>query len=294
MEDYQQQLFPYAYNILGSVDDAKDAVQEAMIKFLPLQKDALNNEKAYLIRMVINQSIAMKERMKRLISGRTWLPEPVATEGADERLNREELLSYSMLVLLEQLNARERTVFILKEAFSFSHEEVAEMLSLSAENSRKLLSRARHKLETHKNQLAKPKKMPPSFLEQYLDVIRRGDLEDLKQLLADDVSLTADGGKKIQVAQAVTVGLSATADLILFVYQTYQQHLHVSYGEVNHQPALLFMKDGAVVICQVFAVTASARKVNAIYSVVDPEKLHHFLPKEKDQSKPIYESNQNS
>lgn len=98
MEDYQNVLFPYAYNVLGSVEDAKDAVQEAIVKFVTLQKDDLKNERAYLVRMVINQAINMKEKMKRLTAGKIWLPEPVFTEGADENINREELLSYSMLV----------------------------------------------------------------------------------------------------------------------------------------------------------------------------------------------------
>jgi RNA polymerase sigma factor (sigma-70 family) len=276
MEDYQRSLFPYAYNILGSVEDAKDAVQEAVVKFMSVEKDGIRNEQAYLVRMVINQAINMKERMKRIIGGRTWLPEPVSTEGADEHLNRDELLSYTMLVLLEHLNAKERAIFILKEAFSFSHEEIAELLSVSPENSRKILSRAKARLQAKKKYLLKQKRTTPTFLEQYLEVIRRGDLEALKGLLSHDVSLTADGGGKIQVAQEVVVGLDTTADLILFVYQKYQQFLTVTYHEVNHQPALFYYKDDQLVICQVFGFKESPLQINAIYSVVDPSKLLHL------------------
>lgn len=276
MEDYQRELFPYAYNILGSVADAQDAVQEAILKFIPLQKDELRNERAYLVRMVINQAINMKDRMKRLAGKTTWLPEPMSTESADENLNREELLSYTMLVLLEHLNARERAIFILKEAFSFSHHEIAQLLSMAPGNSRQILSRAKQKLQAHKKYLDKPKKMSTTFFDQYLDVIGKGDLEALKLLLSNDISLTADGGGKIQVAQEVTVGLSATADLILFVYQKYQQFLKVSYHEMNHQPSLFYSKNGEIVICQVFDLNATSSQVNAIYSVVDPEKLNHF------------------
>lgn len=276
MEGYQRLLFPYAYNILGSVEDAKDAVQEAVVKFMSLEKDGLRNEQAYLVRMVINQAIKTKEQMKRIIGERTWLPEPVSTEGADENLNRDELLSYTMLVLLEHLNAKERAIFILKEAFSFSHEEIAELLSVSPENSRKMLSRAKARLQAKKKHLLKQKRMTPSFLEQYLDVIRRGDLEALKLLLSQDVSLTADGGGKIKVAQEVTVGSEATAGLILFVYQKYQQFLSVTYHEVNHQPALFYYKEDELVICQVFAFEESPLQINAIYSIVDPEKLQRL------------------
>lgn len=276
MKDYQKLLFPYAYNILGSVEDAKDAVQEAIIKFISLQKDEVRNEQAYLVRMVINQSITMKEKMKRMISGRTWLPEPMCTESADENLNRKELLSYSMLVLLERLSARERAIFILKEAFSFTHEEIAEFLYLTPQNCRKVLSRAKQKLQAHKNTFVNPQAFSASFFEHYLDVIRRGDIEALKLLLSKDVSLTADGGGKISVAQEVTIGLSDTANLILLVYEKYQQYMKVIFKEVNHQPALFYFRNNELLICQVFGFTRSSLQINAIYSIVDPEKLLHF------------------
>lgn len=171
--------------------------------------------------------------------------------------------------MLERLNARERAVFILKEAFSYSHEEIGKLFAIAPGNSRKILSRAKEKLQAQKKYLNKPKKMSTSFFEKYLDVIGRVDLDALKIMLSNDVSLTADGGGKIHVAQEVTVGSLATADLILFVYQNYQQHVKVSYREVNHQPSLCYSKDGKIVICQVFSLSASSRQINAIYSVVD-------------------------
>ncbi len=68
-------------------------------------------------------------------------------EKPDTNINREEIISYSILMLLEKLNPKERAVFILKEAFNYSHTEIADALSFSVENSRKLLSRAKKSLE---------------------------------------------------------------------------------------------------------------------------------------------------
>lgn len=146
MTDYQNQLFPYAYNILGSVDDALDVIQDVMEKRLSGVGGALENERAYLIKSVINRAINLKNRNKRMSGEGTWLPEPVATEAADAHIKKREIISYSILVLLEHLNARERAVFILKEAFDYSHEEIAETLSITVENSRQLLSRAKRSL----------------------------------------------------------------------------------------------------------------------------------------------------
>lgn len=52
--------------------------------------------------------------------GELWLPEPVATDdAADKNLHLNKVLSYSLLVLMERLNARERAVFILRESFDY-------------------------------------------------------------------------------------------------------------------------------------------------------------------------------
>jgi RNA polymerase sigma factor (sigma-70 family) len=276
MDNYQQKLFPYAYNVLGSVEDAKDAVQDVIMRFLSLPKEGVINEQAYLIRMVINQSINMKNRTKKFIGDRTWLPEPVVTEIPNGQLNDKDLLSYSMLVLLEGLKARERAIFILKKAYSLGHNEIAEILDISVQNSRKLFSRANKKLQERKPVHTKPKHSSAAFFQQYLQVLRNGDLETLKTLLSEDVSLTADGGSKIQVAQAVTVGKGATAELILFVYQKYQQHLNVVYLTCNHQPALFYFHTKQLIICQVFDLNTSITNIRAIYSVVDPAKMRHL------------------
>ena len=99
--DYQKSLFPYAYNILGSVEDAKDAVQDVVVRFLSTPPAEVKNEKSYLIRSVINQSINIKTRNRRIVNEKTWLPEPIAPESADGKLYNSEILSYSLMVLLE-------------------------------------------------------------------------------------------------------------------------------------------------------------------------------------------------
>ena len=126
-DNYLKTLFPYAYNILGSADDAIDVIQDVMLKHVSHRKEDLENEKGYLIKSVVNQSINLKKRNRRAVGERVWLPEPV--EMADSNIKKEEILSYSMLVLLEKLNPKERAVFILKEAFDYSHQEIADALS---------------------------------------------------------------------------------------------------------------------------------------------------------------------
>ena len=99
MESLRPLLTTYAYNILGVLEEAKDVVQDAFLKFMHIDGDKIEDKKAYLIRTVINLSINQKKKQKKLVADYPgeWLPEPVATETADKALLRKEVLSYSLI-----------------------------------------------------------------------------------------------------------------------------------------------------------------------------------------------------
>lgn len=274
MENYQAKLFPYAYNILGSSEDAKDAVQDVLLKYYSSVKAGIDNVTGYLVKGVINQSINIKNAKKKISPGQIWLPEPIATEYSDSGLNREEVISYSMLVVLEQLTPKERAVFILKEAFDYSHQEIAYIIGSTIENSRKLLSRAKGKLKGLKkeNEYTTISNIS-SYMQGYINVIKNGDIKTLEKMLSEDVSLAADGGGKVSVVRELTTGRAATSDLILFVYKTYQLSQTVKIAEMNHQPALLFYEGNVLVNCQVFELDKNKFQIRNIYSVLDPDKL---------------------
>ena len=270
--NYQNILFPYAYNILGSSEDAKDAVQEVVYKYLSAKKTNIDNEPAYLVKGVINQSINLKKRKQKLVSDQVWLPEPVATERAESQIIKEELLTYSMLVLLEKLNPKERAVFILKEAFDYSHKEIAEAFDCSTDNARTLLSRARKKLaDLNTNNSTSTPQSQSEFLTRYLEVIGKGNVKALEALLSQDITVTADGGGKVQVVRELTIGREAASELLQFVYHSFQAKQRVELGQLNHQPALLFYQKNQLSSCQVFDIQDGV--VKHIYAVVDPEKL---------------------
>ena len=277
MNDYQNQLFPYAYNILGSVDDALDVIQDVMEKRLTGVGGVPENERAYLIKSVINRAINLKNRNKRISGNEVWLPEPVATEAADTHVKKQEIIAYSMLVLLEHLNARERAVFILKEAFDYSHEEIAETLSITKENSRQLLSRAKRSLagtDMTANPVAVATNQPS--LETYVHCIANGHVEQLTQLLAEEIAVKADGGKKMRVVAELTHGQQPAAALLMYLYSQYQHRYRITIHTVNHQPALLFYDGSNLVNCQVFEWDSRQAKIRNIFSVVDPDKLRRL------------------
>jgi RNA polymerase sigma-70 factor (ECF subfamily) len=264
-------LTTYAYNIIGSLHDAKDIVQEAFLKFMQANTDQVENKKAYLIRTVINLAINQKNRQQKLIDNYPgeWLPEPVATESADAILNTKDVLSYSLLVLLEKLNPKERAVFILKEAFDYDHEEIANVLELTVENSRKLLSRAKSKLREPAPQADST--VPSDYLTKYMELIRNGDTSRLEALLHKDIIVVSDGGGKAVAFRNIVVGLKNVTKLLLGLFEKHYKGRRIEQGSINHQPALLFYEGEKLVTVQVFEFGDG--QLERMFFMRNPDKL---------------------
>ena len=273
MTDYQNVLFPYAYNILGSVEDSKDAIQDVLLKYTAKQIKP-ENEKNYLIRGVINQSLNRKRDQKKMQTEEGWLPEPIATDASDLGLELNQMVSYSLMFLLERLNPKERAVFILKEAFAYTHEEIAEVLSITIESSRKILSRAVNKL---KERRATKEVSPAQFevIDSFAEAIRKRDLDHIHSLLADDISFHADGGSKVKVVKHHCFGVREVADLLVYVYHKYETNYTSRATSINHQPAILRYYRDKLISCQIFEFD-EGQKIKRISIILDPKKLKHL------------------
>lgn len=275
MKDYQKILFPYAYNILGSAEDARDAIQEVISNFTASGRQDIENVKAYLIKAVINQSINVKTRRKEISQENVWLPEPFSTEEADSNINLRDIASYSLLVLLEQLNPKERAVFILKESFDYTHQEIAAVLSGTEELSRKLLSRAKQKLQELKKKATTniSEQVPQSFIEKYINAIRERDTKLLETILTEDIVFYADGGNKLQVVKKTCNGAGDVAALLVHIHDKFHTRHRVGLALINHEPALLFYDDDELIVCQVLGISSEQNRIQQINTIVDPDKL---------------------
>jgi RNA polymerase sigma factor (sigma-70 family) len=273
MDSLRPLLTTYAYNILGSFQDAEDIVQDAFLRFMKLGagKDKISDEKAYLVRMVINLSINLKKRKGKLIDNYPgeWLPEPVDTENAETIISRKEVLSYSLMVLMEKLNPKQRAVFILKEAFDYDHEEIAGALSISVENSRKLLSRAKEIV--HRDPHAKINEPDPGYLQRYMGFLSSGDTEGLEKLLKEDITVVSDGGGKAVAFINPIHGRSSVLALLLGLQKKFYLQVQLEKGEINHQPAFFYYQEGKLVSCQIFDIQDGI--IRDIFFIRNPDKL---------------------
>ncbi len=188
MESLRPLLTRYAYNISGSSEDAEDIVQDVYLKFFHIDKNKIENVKSYLVRMVINHTINQKKHLKKKLvtyPGNS-LPEAVAIEKTDGGLIKKDVLSHSIIVLLRKLNAKQRAVFILKEAFDYQHIEIARVLGLTEEQSRQILTRAKKNLRL--DAPAKNKNFQPEHVKKYMEALLNGDAQKLEELLNEDIA----------------------------------------------------------------------------------------------------------
>lgn len=277
MQENHRKLLTYAYNIVGSYEDAKDLVQDVMEKYITLDKSNIRDEKKFLIKSTINHAINFKNRQKRKEVFGEWLPEPISFDNTDTKLIKEQTAGYTMLVLLENLNPKERAIFILKEGFAYSHAEIAALLDISQDNSRQLLSRA---IRSLKSVSYLPDNLHSSIqadiLEKYQTALSKGNIRDLEDLLVSDVKLKVDGGTKVQIVKGTEMGKINTAALLTYVQQQFLYNSTFSFHQFNHQPAICFWKNEKLHNCHILSLNHKGQIEN-IYSIVDPTKLKKLL-----------------
>lgn len=263
-------MITYAYNLLGIVEEAEDIVQDVLLKFSQVDQEKIADKKAYLIRMVINFSINRKKKLQREILQYPgeWLPEPVATDRADGNIARKDILSYSLMVLLEKLNPKERAVFILREAYDYEHSEIAKALEIGADHSRKLLSRAKAQL---KGSAAVPVRYDAGqTLTRFMEVIQNRDMQKLEQILHDDILVTADGGGKASASRKMVSG-KIPASLWLSSLHDIFKKWRLEISEINHMPALLYYDGNKLVNCEILAFENG--RLSRVYFIRNPDKL---------------------
>jgi RNA polymerase sigma factor (sigma-70 family) len=199
---YRALLFMLAYQLTGSAADAEDAVQDVFFKSFDVHPERLEKPKAYLCKMVTNHCFNLQKsaRKKREMYVGPWLPEPIRTPEADTletTVVRRDLLSYAMLVLLERLTPTERAVFILREALGFDYPEIAELLGKQEANCRKLMSRARSKMEISEEEPVAAEAVELEWVSRFLTSLEQGNVDHVLSLLTEDVMFVADGGGKV-------------------------------------------------------------------------------------------------
>jgi RNA polymerase sigma-70 factor (ECF subfamily) len=267
-------LFKIAYNMTGMIEEAEDIVQDVYAKWLSGGRTDVDHPKAYLGRMVVNQSINRLNELKSVRENYVgfWLPEPYITLQP----NQDELsLDYGLLVLLEKLNSLERAVFILRESFSESYDAIAELTGQSEQNCRQLLHRAREKT---KSAAAKPVNTDRhrELTEAFLFALHQHDRTTLESILRKDIELYGDGGGKKAASLKPLFGIDKVLKFLLGVTKLEKDNDHpYSYKPafINSQPAALLFSDLTGELDSALYIAYDADGISRLHYIRNPEKL---------------------
>ncbi len=279
-ESYRPLLFSIAYRMLGSASDAEDMLQDAYLRYQAAENREISELKAYLCTIVTHLCLDFLKsaHIQRENYIGPWLPEPVLTgeqyRNPFETAERHESISLAFLVLLEALTPAERAVFLLHEVFDFDYREIAEMIGKSAANCRQLCHRAKAYIAERHHRFDASRETHLRLINRFLIACQEGDVQGLKDMLAQDVINWGDGGGKALAALRPIMGVEAVTRLWLALARKAPATLAVSIEDVNGSPAALLWIDDALYAVVTFEVVDG--KIQAIRDVLNPDKLEYI------------------
>jgi RNA polymerase sigma-70 factor (TIGR02957 family) len=282
-EAHRPLLLSVAYRMLGSLADAEDLVQEVWLRWDRTEQEAIEDARAFLVRVTTRLAI---DRLRRLKARREayvgpWLPEPILTEGdAGEAAELAESVSLALLVVLETLSPLERAVFVLREVFGYSYAEIGEIIGRQEATVRQLARRAREHVQQRQPRFDSDQATRRRVTEQFLAACNTGDVAALMAILAPGVTLYADSGGRVRAPRRPIVGADKVARFFLSVWKTpYREWAGVVEGpdlelrvvQVNDGPAILGTAGERPI--GVLTLDVADGVVQALRFVANPDKL---------------------
>jgi RNA polymerase sigma-70 factor (TIGR02957 family) len=287
MDELRPRAFAVAYRMLGSVSEAEDIVQEALLRVHDKleQGERIESPRAYLstvvTRLCIDQLRSARVRRETYVG--EWLPEPLVDDGGRSdpagQAEMADSLSLAFLVLLESLTPEQRAAFLLREVFDYPYGEIAAIVGTSEDNTRQLVSRARRHVDEGRTRFEASQQQRDELASSFLAAAGTGDLHALEELLAHDVVLHGDGGGKVRAVRQPVHGRTKVARLLLAGMRAGEPYGGWSLRQVhvNGQPGAT-LSDVTGKLLGVVAFDIADGKIQAVRSIANPDKLRHLVP----------------
>ncbi|MFE7137581.1 sigma-70 family RNA polymerase sigma factor [Streptomyces sp. NPDC057644] len=192
-------LASLAYRLLGSAADAEDAVQDTFLRWQAADRGRIAVPEAWLTKVATNICLdrlrSAQARHERTAGA--WLPEPLLEGdpmlGPADTFEQRESVSLAVLTLLERLSPAERAVYVLREAFSYSHAEIAGILDITESASQQHAHRARTRVAAERRRGEADPASARRVVEEFLVAATSGRTDRLVALLTDEVTAVSDG-----------------------------------------------------------------------------------------------------
>jgi RNA polymerase sigma-70 factor (TIGR02957 family) len=286
LDELRPVAFAIAYRMLGSVSEAEDVVQEALLQVHQALDagEPIASPRAFVAtvttRRAIDELRSARARREEYVG--EWLPEPIITDGHDDPAGHAETadsLSLAMLVLLESLSPEQRAVLLLHEVFDYGSREIAAIVGKSEDNVRQLATRARRHIEQRRPRFQTTREQRDELARRFFQAAEQGDLSGLEALLAHDVELTGDGGGKVPALARTLRGRSRVARTLIDWARLGARLPEMSLRpvEVNGGPGALYL-DAQQRLIAVVALEIAGGQITSISAIVNPDKLTHLGP----------------
>ena len=269
----RRRLFGIAYRMVGSASEAEDLVQEVWLRWQACDRDAVANPGAFLATTATRLSInaLQSARVRRETYVGPWLPEPVDT-SADPYLGAErgEALEFAALILMEKLTPNERAAYVLREAFDYPYQQIADILRSTEPAVRQLVSRGRKHVAGEKRTPVTPAAQK-EMLATFIAAARSGEMAALERLFAAEVTSFSDGNGRVRVARRPLVGVPRVAKFLSAISTWFWDDIDMRWVSTNGQTSVVVRHDGAV-RC-VFTIGATTEGIDHVLWMFNPDKL---------------------
>jgi RNA polymerase sigma-70 factor (ECF subfamily) len=285
-EKSRPRLEAIAYRLLGSANDAEDAVQDTYLRWQAADRELVETPEAWLTKVLTNLCLnrLTSARARRETYVGQWLPEPVFAGdrmlGPSETVEQRESVSIAMLTLMEKLSANERVVYVLREAFGYSHGEIAEVLDVTEANCQQIYRRAKQHLTTGRTRVEVDSSGARRIVEEFLAAALSGNTDSLVKLLTDDAISAGDaGGVFLSLPRPVTGALKVARFLRRLLTPDAAKRelvggrLKFFAAVANGVPALVLVVGDRVF--GVISLEVTTEGITAVHTQANPGKLDH-------------------
>jgi RNA polymerase sigma-70 factor (TIGR02957 family) len=277
-------LAAIAYRLLGSAEEAEDAVQETFLRWQAADVERVEVPEAWLTKVLtnlcLNQLTSARARRETYVG--QWLPEPLLAGdpmlGPAETAEQRESVSYAVLTLMERLSPNERAVYVLREAFDYPHREIAEILDITEAASQQIFHRAKKHVAYGKARTEVDETAARRIVEEFLAAATSGRTDELVRLLTKDAVSVGDGGGKVPARTKAFEGAVAVARFVWGLFKPAEAKRAVVGGTpeiyastANGEPAVVVVVEGRVVA--VMCLEATAEGITACRTQANPDKL---------------------
>ncbi len=270
-EENRSQLRGVAYRILGSLDDADDAVQEAWLRLSQRETGGIENLGGWLTTVVARICVDMlRARRAKHEEPLERIPDFIVTrkESPEDEVLTADSVGLALLVVLDSLAPAERLAFVLHDMFAMPFEEIAAILDRSPAAARQLASRARRRVQGA---------APPdasfaqrrALVDAFVTAAREGDFEALVAVLDPDVVLRADREPALRGICGAQAVASSAVGFSKVIQGTEPVIVNGSPGIVSWLP------NGEPL--SVLGFVVAGKRIHEIYVISRPERVRHLL-----------------